>query len=112
VFSRKWLREQNLPAQDDLRVIYAKGDSMFPFIEDGQVLLVNPHDVTPKSNKVYFLCIDGQYFVKRLINMVTHWVIRSDNPDKVQYPDIKLSMDDIRENIEIEGRICWKGGSM
>ena len=44
--------------------------------------------------------------------MVTHWVIRSDNPDKVQYPDIKLSMDDIRENIEIEGRICWKGGSM
>ena len=58
VFSRKWLREQNLPAQDDLRVIYAKGDSMFPFIEDGQVLLVNPHDVTPKSNKVYFLCID------------------------------------------------------
>ena len=52
-------REQNLPAQDDLRVIYAKGDSMFPFIEDGQVLLVNPHDVTPKSNKVYFLCIDG-----------------------------------------------------
>ena len=64
------------------------------------------------ANKVYFLCIDGQYFVKRLINMVTHWVIRSDNPDKVQYPDIKLSMDDIRENIEIEGRICWKGGSM
>lgn len=112
VFSRKWLREQNLPTQDDLRVIYAKGDSMFPFIEDGQVLLVNPHDVIPKSNKVYFICIDGQYYVKRLINMVTHWVIRSDNPDKVQYPDIKLSMDDIKENVEIEGRICWKGGSM
>lgn len=112
VFSRKWLREQNLPQQEDLRVIYAKGDSMFPFIEDGQVLLVNPHDTTPKSNKVYFLCIDGQYFVKRLINMVTHWVIRSDNPDKVQYPDIKLSMEEIKENVDIEGRICWKGGTM
>lgn len=112
VFAKKWLREQNLPSQDDLRVIYAKGDSMFPFIEDGQVLLVNPHDITPKSNKVYFLCIDGQYYVKRLINMVTHWVIRSDNPDKVQYPDIMLSIDDIRDKVEIEGRICWKGGTM
>lgn len=112
VFSRQWIREQGLPNPDDLRVIYAKGESMYPSIEDGQVLLVNPHDNIPKSNKVYFLCIDEQYYVKRLINMVTHWVIRSDNPDKVQYPDIILSLDEIKEKIEIEGRICWKGGSM
>lgn len=112
VFSRKWVREQGLPNPDDLRVIYAKGESMYPTIEDGQVLLVNPHDIIPKSNKVYFLCIDGQYYVKRLINMVTHWVVRSDNPDKVQYPDIKLTVNELRESIEIEGRICWKGGSM
>ncbi len=112
VFSRKWLREQGLPSPDDLRVIYAKGESMYPSIEDGQVLLVNPHETTPKSNKVYFLCIDGQYYVKRLINMVTHWVVRSDNVDKIQYPDIELSMEDIKSKIEIEGRICWKGGTM
>jgi len=112
VFGRQWLREQGLPTPDDLRVIYAKGESMYPFIEDGQVLLVNPHDVIPKSNKVYFLCIDEQYYVKRLINMVTHWVIRSDNPDKVQFPDIQLSLEDLKDKVEIEGRICWKGGSL
>lgn len=112
VFSRKWLREQGVPNPDDLRVIYAKGESMYPSIEDGQVLLVNPHDTTPKTGKVYFLCIDGQYFVKRLLNMVTHWVVRSDNPDRMQYPDIKLSIDELRTKIEIEGRICWKGGVM
>lgn len=112
VFSREWIREQGLPNPDDLRVIYAKGDSMYPSIEDGQVLLVNPHESTPKSNKVYFLSMGDQYYVKRLVNMLTHWVIRSDNPDKIQYPDITLSADDLMKKVSIEGRICWKGGTM
>lgn len=111
VFSKKWLNDQNLPNGQDLRVIYAKGESMYPSIEDGQVLLINPFETTPRSNKVYFICIDGQYYVKRLINMVTHWVIRSDNPDKTMWPDITLDSNDL-DKIEIEGRVVWRGGSM
>lgn len=111
VFSKKWLNDQNLPNGQDLRVIYAKGESMYPSIEDGQVLLVNPFDTTPKSNKVYFMCIDEQYYVKRLINMVTHWIIRSDNPDKTRWPDINLTQEQLSK-IEIEGRVVWRGGSM
>lgn len=111
VFSKRWLKEHALPTGEDLRVIYAKGESMYPTIEDGQVLLINPHDLQPKSNKVYFICIDEQYYVKRLINMVTHWVIRSDNADKNTWPDITLTSEQLK-HIEIEGRVVWRGGTM
>lgn len=108
VFSENWIKSQKLQV-DKLVVIHAVGDSMYPSIEDGQVLLVDTSDLTPKSSKIYFLCIDGEYYIKRLINMITHWVIRSDNSDKNQYPDIEINSDKM-STLQIEGRVCWKGG--
>ncbi|QOW46477.1 MULTISPECIES: S24 family peptidase [Acinetobacter] len=110
VFSENWIKSQNLNIEK-LVVIHAIGDSMYPSVEDGQVLLVDTSDTIPKNSKIYFLCIDGEYYIKRLINMITHWVIRSDNPDKNQYPDIEISSDKIHA-IQIEGRVCWKGGTL
>lgn len=110
VFNEQWLNSQGLNV-DKLVIIHASGDSMYPSIEDGQVLLVDTNDITPKSSKIYFMCIDGEYYIKRLINMITHWVVRSDNPDKNQYPDIEICPEKMNL-LQIEGRVCWKGGTL
>lgn len=111
VFRREWMRSLNMPEAHHLAVIYASGDSNYPFIEDGQVLLVNTLETTPVSGKMYLICIDGHLVIKRLINMVTHWVIRSDNPDKSTWPDIEITKNNM-DLIDIQGRIVWRGGEM
>lgn len=111
VFRREWMRSINMPEEHHLAVIYASGDSNYPFIEDGQVLLVNTLDTNPISGKVYLICIDGHLVIKRLINMITHWVIRSDNPDKTAWPDIEITKKNM-DMIDIQGRIVWRGGEM
>lgn len=110
VFSQSWIAAQGLN-EESLVVISAVGDSMYPTIENDQVLLVDTNDKVIRSSKIYFLCIDGEHYIKRLINMITHWVIRSDNPDKQQYPDIEISSENMNL-IQVEGRVVWRGGSL
>lgn len=110
VFSDEWITSQRLNSEK-LVVIHATGDSMYPTIEDGQVLLVDTSDTTPRNSKIYFMCIDNEYYIKRLINMLTHWVIRSDNANKNDHPDIEISQETMN-NLQIEGRVVWKGGSL
>lgn len=110
VFSQSWIAAQGLN-EDSLVVISAVGDSMYPTIENDQALLVDTSDKVIRSSKIYFLCIDGEHYIKRLINMITHWVVRSDNPDKQQYPDIEISSENMNL-IQVEGRVVWRGGSL
>lgn len=109
VFKRRWLDSLGVKPED-LATVYAQGDSMSPTIQDGQVLLVNIKETIPQSSKIYIVCIDGQLYIKRLINMFTDgWVMRSDNPDKSTYPDIKLTSEGMA-SIDIQGRIIWQAG--
>lgn len=110
VFSQSWISAQGLN-EESLVVISAIGDSMYPTIESDQVLLVDTSDKAIRSSKIYFLCIDGEHYIKRLINMITHWVVRSDNPDKSQYPDIEISSENMNL-IQVEGRVVWRGGTL
>ena len=110
VFSQSWIAAQGLN-EESLVVISAVGDSMYPTIENDQVLLVDTNDKVVRSSKIYFLCIDGEHYIKRLINMITHWVVRSDNPDKQQYPDIEISSENMNL-IQVEGRVVWRGWSL
>ena len=48
VFKRAWLKRKSL-AIGKLMVIYADGDSMFPTIEDGDVLLIDTSTITPSE---------------------------------------------------------------
>lgn len=108
VFKRDWVKGVSKNA-DNLATIYAQGDSMSPTINDGQVLLVDTTEIIPKTSKIYLVCIDGQLYIKRLINMIDKWVMRSDNPDKTSYPDIDLSYERMAQ-IDIQGRVVWQGG--
>lgn len=111
-FKRDWLRRTGAKPES-LCVIYADGSSMEPTISDGEVLLIDRSDITPRNGKVYaFLRPDGSLSVKRLIQQVTgDWIIRSDNLDKSRYPDESIRPDDLA-HINIIGRSVWRGGGM
>lgn len=110
VFKRQWLDSLG-SKPENLATIYAQGDSMSPTIQDGQVLLIDTSEITPKSSKIYIICIDGQLYIKRLINIFDGWIMRSDNPDKSTYPDVPLSPERIA-SIDIQGRVIWQAGAL
>lgn len=107
-FKRDWLARMNIdPAQAS--VIYARGDSMAPTLNDGEVMLIDNRTRDPQSGKVYVIEVGGDLRAKRLFNRATGWVIASDNQDKMRYPDEPLhSLGDIR----VLGRVVWRGGGM
>ncbi len=109
-FKRSSLRDFGV-SERTARVVYASGGSMWPTIQDGCVVLLNTADITPKEGRVYAVCVpDGGLVLKRLI-LDYHpamgaqtWIMRSDNPDKTNYPDKVLPPDD---RTMIVGRAIW-----
>lgn len=111
-FKRAWLAREKLK-EENLKVIYNHGDSNWPTLDDGAVLLVDESQMEPRSGRMFALLdCDGEVIIKRLIREVTgSWLIRSDNPDKIRYPDTPVSDEGIRL-LKIVGRIVWRGGSI
>jgi len=63
-------------------IIYAKGDSMAPTINDKDKLLVEEWENKQISdNKIYVFCYKTEVFVKRLSKNLDEIIIKSDNPD-------------------------------
>ena len=84
-FQREWLRKKGLNPKD-LEIYEARGNSMSPYIEDGDVLLVNVStNLPPQNNEVWVLWQPAPLGVrvKRLLYRENgDLVSRSDNPDK------------------------------
>lgn len=112
VFKREWLKKLGLKEQN-LFVIYAEGTSMEPTIFDGEVLLIDHADTEPRNGKAYAIRRPGgELSVKRMVqSFAGDWIIRSDNQDKINYPDEQISPEAILQ-IEIFGRVVWRGGGM
>lgn len=62
-FSRRWLASAGLKA-DSLRVIDIRGGSMEPVLSDGDKVLVNMADTSPRSGFVYVLRQGDELLVK------------------------------------------------
>ncbi len=101
-FSRRWLTQQGFePAV--LTVIAVEGDSMEPTLHDGDEILV---DRTPRPLRagIHVVRIDGVLLVKRLEPAAAGLVrVISDNAayGRSEYP---------LADVEILGRVVWKGG--
>lgn len=96
------------------RIIHVVGQSMEPTIGHGRVVLINLDDTTPQDGKVFLICdSDSAMLLKRLIREFDPtagqmmWKMRSDNPDKRQYPDKPLPHHD---SATIVGRAVWHDG--
>lgn len=111
-FKRDWLARIGLKERN-LHVIYAKGMSMEPIICDGDVVLVDQSQTTPRDRRIYAIRKpDGELIIKRLIQSMTGgWIIRSDNEDKRLYPD-QTATDSEIGHLQIVGRIVWHGGAL
>lgn len=108
-FKRDWLARIGAKAEN-LAVIYASGDSMEPYIFDGDVVLFDTSDTEPKHGQVFVVRRpDYSLSIKRLVLQLSgDWLIKSDNADRT---DEKVSSDTISE-IPFVGRVIWRGGNI
>lgn len=111
-FKRDWLQRMAL-REENLRALYNMGDSNWPTLSDGEVLLVDLSRRDPSNGNMYALYDpDNAVIIKRLIrDMTGGWIIRSDNQDKLRYPDMPISDEGIQD-VEIIGRVVWRGGGI
>lgn len=111
-FKREWLRIKGVNPKN-LIVIYADGESMWPTINDHDVLLVDKSHADPADGQIFVMAsADRGAIVKRLVQSpLGGWIIRSDNEDKDEYPDLLLSRSEINEH-RIIGRVIWRGGDL
>lgn len=105
-FRAESLRRKRL-APDKLAVIYGKGDSMLPTIKDGDALLVDTSDRTPKDGKIYVITYGGDLLAKRLVDLGGRWFIDSDNKSDPKWSKPKPL--DGTKGVEIHGRVRWIG---
>lgn len=83
-------------------MIYAKGDSMSPYINDGDRLIIEHIENNEIiDNKIYVFCYQSEIFVKRLLKNIGELIIKSDNPN---YSTKVLKSEDLNE-VRIIGKI-------
>ena len=102
-FSARWLKDNGFdPAA--LSVIEVEGDSMEPTLRDGDEILV---DRTPRllRSGIHVVRLDDVLLVKRVERAGDRLRLISDNR---AYPEIERPAGDV----EIVGRVVWKGGRL
>ncbi len=103
-FEAEWLRTLVGGGLSDLSIIQVAGDSMSPTLSDGDEILVDRADATPRlRDGIYVLRMDDALLVKRLaLNPVgPRLSVLSDNPAYPGWPDCSP------EAVEIIGRVVW-----
>ena len=89
-----------------LSVIGARGDSMFPTIRSGAMLVIDHAIERVRADGIYAFSMEGELYVKRLQKMLDgSLVVRSDNPE---YHDQNVPADEAK-SIRIVGEIVWTG---
>lgn len=106
-FSRSWLIRHRISA-DLAGLVKVRGDSMFPTIPDGALVLVHAAEMLVERAGIFAFSRDGEAFIKRLLPVdrapdgrPTSMVIMSDN---AEYPPEVVTGPDLNE-LRIVGRI-------
>ncbi len=103
-FSQRWLMEQGLSGAQ-LSAITVEGDSMDPMLRDGDEILV---DRRPQAFRdgVHVVRLGDTLMVKRVAQAgAGRFALLSQN---LAYPPVEVSA----EEVEIIGRVVWKGGRL
>ena len=100
-FSKRWLREMGLEGAD-LSAIRVEGDSMEPLLRSGDEIFVDRHKRSGEG--VFVVRIGDALHVKQ---------IRASAPDTIALisaNDAYAPLELPREEVEVIGRVVWKGG--
>jgi phage repressor protein C with HTH and peptisase S24 domain len=103
-FSRRWLAEQGLEGAQ-LSAITVEGDSMEPLLNDGDEILVDRRPL-PFRDGIHVLRMGDTLMVKRVASAGGgRLALLSQN---LAYPPVSVAAEDV----EIIGRVVWKGGRL
>ncbi len=104
-FCRRQLAALTGSTPDSLLVLTIRGDCMSPTLNDGDEVLVDSAECTPRRDAIFAIRHAGVLQVKRLsVNPITGRVtVRNDNPLYESWPDCDP------EGIDILGRVIWAG---
>lgn len=81
-FSRTWVRHFTQARPDDLFFARGMGDSMYPTINDGDILLIDRSQIAPQmADQIWALAQYGHGMIKRLRPIEHGYRILSDNPN-------------------------------
>ncbi len=101
-FSRRWLAEQGL-AGAQLSMITVEGDSMDPVLRDGDEILIDRRP-QPFRDGVHVVRLGDTLMVKRVAQAgAERFALLSQN---LAYPPVDVSA----AEIDVVGRVVWKGG--
>ncbi|MEM7666240.1 MAG: S24 family peptidase [Pseudomonadota bacterium] len=101
-FSKRWLAEQGLDGSA-LSLILVEGDSMEPLLNDGDQILVD-RSPRPFRDGVHVVRLGDTLMVKRVASAgAGRFSLLSQN---LAYPPVSVEAGDV----EIIGRVVWKGG--
>jgi phage repressor protein C with HTH and peptisase S24 domain len=102
-FRRSWIRDKLRAMPEHLRMMYIRGDSMAPTLQDGDIILIDTQRRQPSPPGIFVLD-DGVGIVAKRLEMAgsTPPVLRilSDNP---QYSPYERELREAR----IIGRVVW-----
>ncbi|MEP5938543.1 MAG: S24 family peptidase [Erythrobacter sp.] len=103
-FSKRWLRENGL-GDADLSSVSVEGDSMEPMLRDGDEILVDTSK-RPFRDGVYVVRLGDSLMVKRVASAGQgRLALLSQN---MAYPTVEVGGDEV----ELIGRVVWKGGKI
>lgn len=104
-FRRKWLRFRGFQEQD-LALVFAKGDSMEPTISDNETVMVDTSERKLRDGHIYVIRNGDHLLVKRIQTLWNDGVqLLSDNKE---YPPQEISSADL-EALEVIGKVVWVG---
>lgn len=108
-FRSQWIQRVMHLVPSDLFLVSAIGDSMYPTMSQGDLLLVDKSQRDVKDDAIYILSQDGTLLAKRLQKLYDGSVqIKSDNKayDAQLVPRERIGM------LNIIGRVVWSGRRM
>lgn len=105
-FRRSWIRQKGL-RPEMLAVVRARGDSMTPTVNDGDILLVDRAVTTLSTDGIYLIEHANNLQCKRLqLDVGYGLLVKSDNP---AYKEQRLTFKQAAA-LRIAGRVIWVGG--
>jgi phage repressor protein C with HTH and peptisase S24 domain len=106
-FREDWLRKKRVTSKSALRICEVTGDSMMPYLEDGDVVMIDTGQIEIKDLAVYVIRYGDELRIKRLSRRFDGGlIIRSDNP---RYPEEQIAFADVHQ-IQVLGALVWRGG--
>lgn len=102
VFRKDWFKAHGYRAEK-LLAARVNGASMEPTLYDSDLVVINTAQAEPIDGHAFALNYEGVMTIKRLVRDGGEWWLRSDNPDKIRFPDKRTHAE-----VSIIGEIVYR----